>query len=239
MSIPARPVRRLGGSRTWRLPTPYKGAVMSTPTPWFADRPVARPGRPRRIVPVRGRVQARHPVAELSRLSAPLSGGFIKFIGVCELLGALGLVLPGLLRIRASASLRPVLPPDAAHHSLLPRNAQAPRCYPSTTQALPHWARRRPAPRHFPLRRRRHAPLRDPAPLHDALRVDRPQPSRYHAPPHAPAPDPQRTPTRTPIARTTVHSRRHLTPADHNRDITLGTSAARLRRRPNGYPLDG
>jgi len=40
------------------------------------------------------------PVEELSRLSAPLSGGFIKFIGVCEVLGALGLVLPGLLRIR-------------------------------------------------------------------------------------------------------------------------------------------
>jgi len=40
------------------------------------------------------------PVAELGRLSAPLSGGFIKFIGVCEVLGALGLVLPGLLRIR-------------------------------------------------------------------------------------------------------------------------------------------
>jgi hypothetical protein len=29
-----------------------------------------------------------------------LPGLFIKFIGVCEMLGALGLVLPGLLRIR-------------------------------------------------------------------------------------------------------------------------------------------
>jgi uncharacterized membrane protein YphA (DoxX/SURF4 family) len=30
----------------------------------------------------------------------PLPGLFIKFIGVCEVLGALGLILPGLLRIR-------------------------------------------------------------------------------------------------------------------------------------------
>ena len=39
------------------------------------------------------------PAAELARL-APLSPGFLKFIGVCELLGALGLVLPGLLHVR-------------------------------------------------------------------------------------------------------------------------------------------
>jgi len=30
----------------------------------------------------------------------PLPGLFIKFIGICEVLGALGLILPGLLRIR-------------------------------------------------------------------------------------------------------------------------------------------
>jgi len=40
------------------------------------------------------------PAAELSRVAAPLSGGFLKFIGVCEVLGGLGLVLPGLFRIR-------------------------------------------------------------------------------------------------------------------------------------------
>ena len=40
------------------------------------------------------------PAAELARMTAPLSAGFIKFIGVCEVLGALGLVLPGLFRIR-------------------------------------------------------------------------------------------------------------------------------------------
>ena len=30
----------------------------------------------------------------------PLTGLFLRFIGVCEVLGALGLILPGLLRIR-------------------------------------------------------------------------------------------------------------------------------------------
>jgi hypothetical protein len=30
----------------------------------------------------------------------PLPGALIRFIGVCEVLGALGLILPGLLRIR-------------------------------------------------------------------------------------------------------------------------------------------
>ena len=30
----------------------------------------------------------------------PLSGLFLRFLGVCEVLGAIGLVLPGLLRIR-------------------------------------------------------------------------------------------------------------------------------------------
>jgi hypothetical protein len=39
------------------------------------------------------------PLAEL-RVAAPLSGSFLKFIGVCEVLGGLGLVLPGLFRIR-------------------------------------------------------------------------------------------------------------------------------------------
>jgi hypothetical protein len=39
------------------------------------------------------------PMAELARLS-PLPAGFLKFIGACEVLGALGLVLPGLFRVR-------------------------------------------------------------------------------------------------------------------------------------------
>ena len=30
----------------------------------------------------------------------PLSGQFVRFIGLCEFLGAFGLVLPGLLRVR-------------------------------------------------------------------------------------------------------------------------------------------
>jgi len=39
------------------------------------------------------------PAAELTRI-AHLPAGFLKFIGTCEVLGALGLVLPGLLRVR-------------------------------------------------------------------------------------------------------------------------------------------
>ena len=44
------------------------------------------------------------PLAELSRVS-PLPGGFLKFIGVCEVLGALGLVLPGVFRLALGLTL--------------------------------------------------------------------------------------------------------------------------------------
>jgi hypothetical protein len=46
-----------------------------------------------------GTMKLATPAAELARL-APLSPAFLKFIGVCEVLGALGLVLPGLLHVR-------------------------------------------------------------------------------------------------------------------------------------------
>lgn len=39
------------------------------------------------------------PVATLAKLS-PLPAPFFKFIGVCEVAGALGLILPGVLRVR-------------------------------------------------------------------------------------------------------------------------------------------
>jgi hypothetical protein len=39
------------------------------------------------------------PLAVLGHFS-PLPGSFLKFIGACEVLGALGLVLPGLFRVR-------------------------------------------------------------------------------------------------------------------------------------------
>jgi len=35
-----------------------------------------------------------------AQMKVPLSGPFLHFIGVCEVLGAIGLILPGLLRIR-------------------------------------------------------------------------------------------------------------------------------------------
>jgi hypothetical protein len=41
------------------------------------------------------------PVEEMTKqMPVALPGGFLRFIGVAELLGGLGLVLPGLLRIR-------------------------------------------------------------------------------------------------------------------------------------------
>jgi len=39
------------------------------------------------------------PVEEMTK-QLPLPGLFLRFIAVCEVLGALGLILPGLLRIR-------------------------------------------------------------------------------------------------------------------------------------------
>lgn len=38
--------------------------------------------------------------AEMLKGPVPLPGAFMRFIGVCEVLGALGLILPGLTRIR-------------------------------------------------------------------------------------------------------------------------------------------
>lgn len=44
------------------------------------------------------------PIEVLTSMGSPnqiaLPGWFIRFIGVCEVLGAIGLILPGLLRIR-------------------------------------------------------------------------------------------------------------------------------------------
>jgi hypothetical protein len=41
------------------------------------------------------------PIEEMTRqMTVPLPGQFLRFIGVAEILGGLGLILPGLLRIR-------------------------------------------------------------------------------------------------------------------------------------------
>jgi hypothetical protein len=40
------------------------------------------------------------PVDALTKGTPMLSAGFLRFVGVCEVLGAIGLILPGLLRIR-------------------------------------------------------------------------------------------------------------------------------------------
>lgn len=46
-----------------------------------------------------GGIKLAMPAAEMARVS-PLPAAFLKFIGACEVLGALGLVLPGLFRVR-------------------------------------------------------------------------------------------------------------------------------------------
>lgn len=46
-----------------------------------------------------GGVKLVTPLAGLAEMS-PLPAAFLKFVGVCEVAGALGLVLPGLLKIR-------------------------------------------------------------------------------------------------------------------------------------------
>ena len=40
------------------------------------------------------------PVAEMTKDTPMLAGWFLRFVGVCEVLGGLGLILPGLLRTR-------------------------------------------------------------------------------------------------------------------------------------------
>jgi hypothetical protein len=40
------------------------------------------------------------PVAEMTKQMPMLSGSFLRFVGVCEVLGGLGLILPGILRIQ-------------------------------------------------------------------------------------------------------------------------------------------
>jgi len=40
------------------------------------------------------------PIEEMTKQMPSMSGTFLHFIGVCEILGGLGMVLPGLLRIK-------------------------------------------------------------------------------------------------------------------------------------------
>lgn len=47
-----------------------------------------------------GGVKLVMPAAELVKQAPMLSAGFLRFVGVCEVLGGLGLILPGLLRIQ-------------------------------------------------------------------------------------------------------------------------------------------
>src|SRR3954465_11811183 len=55
------------------------------------------------------------PAAALAA-QAHLPGAFMKFIGVCETLGAFGLILPGLFHIRERQT--PLAPPGPAMHMI-------------------------------------------------------------------------------------------------------------------------
>jgi DoxX-like family len=47
-----------------------------------------------------GGVKLLLPADALTKQTPMLSAGFLRFVAICEVLGAIGLILPGLLRIR-------------------------------------------------------------------------------------------------------------------------------------------
>jgi hypothetical protein len=47
-----------------------------------------------------GGVKLVMPAADLTKQAPMLSAAFLRFVGVCEVLGAIGLILPGVLHIR-------------------------------------------------------------------------------------------------------------------------------------------
>lgn len=49
---------------------------------------------------VRRRAKLVLPAAEMTKQMPMLSGSFLRFVGVCEVLGGIGIILPGLLRIQ-------------------------------------------------------------------------------------------------------------------------------------------
>src|SRR5438067_3756904 len=79
MSIPARLVRRQGMDKTNKLLWAFQGLLAL-------------------LFLFAGGMKLAAPAAELARQAA-LPGAFMKFIGLAEVLGAAGLILPGLVRI--------------------------------------------------------------------------------------------------------------------------------------------
>ena len=98
-----------------------------------------------------------------AQMGLPLPGVFIRFIGTVEILGALGLVLPGLLRIRtaltplAACGLVMLMggaamftPPEAPLLALLPLGLGALGGFVAygRWRLAPQWPRRRPTGHH-------------------------------------------------------------------------------------------
>jgi len=103
---------------------------------------------------------------EVMTQQTPLPGPFLRFIGVAEVLGAIGLILPGLLRIRpgltplAAAGL--VIIMIGATVVTLAGGAVAPALIPLAVgllSAFVAYGRRR----HAPIRRSSHRPVLRPA----------------------------------------------------------------------------
>jgi uncharacterized membrane protein YphA (DoxX/SURF4 family) len=70
-----------------------RGAFTSAKVLWVAQIALAA------VFLLAGAIKLAMPMHELSAQTG-LPGGFMKFIAVCEVLGGLGLVLPGLARVR-------------------------------------------------------------------------------------------------------------------------------------------
>jgi hypothetical protein len=89
------------------------------------------------------------PVAVLEAQSH-LPGAFVRFIGICEILGALGLILPGVLRIRTEltflAAMGLVLIMTGATTITLAQGQVAPSLAPFALGVLAAFVARRRAP---------------------------------------------------------------------------------------------
>src|ERR687892_155516 len=79
---------------TWRRPkTCFAGMTMITYALWIVQGLLAL------LFLFAGGMKLVQPIEALTE-QMPLPGLFVRFIGVAEVLGAIGLILPGLLRIR-------------------------------------------------------------------------------------------------------------------------------------------
>src|SRR5512146_304707 len=93
------PVRRISGARNGPAPTRTRRWQMSTTTRranatlWIVQSLLAA------LFLYAGGFKLVTPLAALAKMS-PFPAPFLRFVGICEVAGALGLILPGLLGIK-------------------------------------------------------------------------------------------------------------------------------------------